>query len=60
MVMNFFQLMDVIWKIFNIFNKSDYLLQQRYFNHFHVTLNGFSNKNKQNFTNSIEDQNFGR
>ena len=38
MFMNFFQLMNVIWKIFNIFIKSDYLLQQRYFNHFHVTL----------------------
>ena len=34
---NFFQLMNFILKIFDIYNKSNYLLQQHYFNHFHFT-----------------------
>ena len=33
-VHEFFQLMNVILKILNSFNKSNYLLQQYYFNHF--------------------------
>ena len=57
MFMNFFQLIHVILKILNIANKSNYLLQQHYFNHFHFTWKCFFGiKIKQNFTNSIEDQ----
>ena len=37
MFINFFQIMTVVLKIFNIFNKSNYLFQQHYFNHFHFT-----------------------
>ena len=42
--MIFFQFVNVILNIFNIFNKSNYLLQQHYFNHFHFTEKWFSNK----------------
>ena len=47
MFMNFFQLIHVILKILNIANKSNYLLQQHYFNHFHFTWKCFFwNKNQ--------------
>ena len=47
MVMNVFQLIHVILKILNIANKSNDLLQQHYFNHFHFTWKCFFwNKNQ--------------
>ena len=51
--MNFFQLMNVILKFSVFLINQITLLQQHYFNHFHMI---FRIKNKQNFTNTIEDQ----
>ena len=38
-----FSSVNVILKIFNIFNKSNYLVQQYCFNHFHFLQKGFLN-----------------